>query len=157
MYFYQSSMCVACATGGTAAVGLLLVMMGVGKDQTLRGRRRWFSCSNHRLLQQRSEVQTNRQSPFSQLENILQQKKKKKKKKQKFNITSLNRKFLTPPPKKSVKYKVTHLCPGVMWFSAAGAHEEVNTLVSESCRRTQRQTHNCYTIKTYLLLPVCNV
>lgn len=92
-------MCVACATGGTAAVGLLLVMMGVGKDQTLRGRRRWFSCSNHRLLQQRSEVQTNRQSPFSQLENILQQKKKKK---QKFNITSLNRKFLTPPRPRKV-------------------------------------------------------
>lgn len=96
-------MCVACATGGTAAVGLLLVMMGVGKDQTLRGRRRWFSCSNHRLLQQRSEVQTNRQSPFSQLENILQQKKKKKKKKQKFNITSLNRKFLDPPAQEKCK------------------------------------------------------
>ena len=27
---------------------------------------------------------------------------------------------------------VVYLCPGVMWFSAAGAHEEVNTLVSES-------------------------
>lgn len=28
----------------------------------------------------------------------------------------------------------TDLWPGVIWFSAAGAHEEVKTLVSESCR-----------------------
>lgn len=67
-YFYQSSMCVACAASGVAAGGRLLlrrlvvvvVVVGVGEDQTLRGRRgRWFSSTNHRLLQQRGEVQTN--------------------------------------------------------------------------------------------------
>lgn len=66
--FYQSSMRVACATGGVAAGGRLLllrrrlvvVVVGVGEDQTLRGRGgRCFSSSNHRLLQQRGEVQTN--------------------------------------------------------------------------------------------------
>lgn len=37
----------------------LVVVVGVGEDQTLRGRgRRWFSSSAHRLLQQRGEVQT---------------------------------------------------------------------------------------------------
>ncbi len=56
--FYKSSMSVAC---GVAAGGRLwwLVVVGVGEDQTLRGRGgRWFSSSTHRLLQQRGEVQT---------------------------------------------------------------------------------------------------
>lgn len=38
---------------------------------------------------------------------------------------------------------VTHLCPGVMWFSASGAHEEVNTLVSESCS-DKHTRHRCF-------------
>ena len=66
-FHYQSSMSVACAAGGAAAGGGLLllllrwlvVVVGVGEDQTLRGRgRRWFSSSANRLLQQRGEVQT---------------------------------------------------------------------------------------------------
>lgn len=61
--FYQSSMSVACATGGVAAGRLLRlllrwpVVVRVSEDQTLRGRGRWFSSSTHRLLQQRGEVQ----------------------------------------------------------------------------------------------------
>lgn len=64
---YQSSMCVARATSGVAGGGQLLLLwglvVGVGEDQTLRGRGgRWFSSSDHRLLQQRGEVQTNKNS-----------------------------------------------------------------------------------------------
>lgn len=58
--FYQSSMCVACATGCAAARGRLLVMVGVCEHQTLRGSgARRLSSSGARLLKQRSEVQTN--------------------------------------------------------------------------------------------------
>lgn len=53
-----------------------------------------------------------------------------------------------------------HLCPGVMWFSAAGAHEEVNTLVSESCGHTHNTEetvlfliHAKYFVLTWRLLP----
>lgn len=59
--FYQSSVSVACAAGSVPAGGRLwwLVVVGVGEDQTLRGRGGgWFSSSTHRLLQQRGEVQT---------------------------------------------------------------------------------------------------
>lgn len=70
-------MSVACAAGGTAAGGRLLlllrwlVVMGVCEDQTLRGRGgRWFSSSTHRLLQQRGEVQTSKENSWlGQLEN----------------------------------------------------------------------------------------
>lgn len=69
--FYQSSMSVACASGGVPAGGRLLllrwlVVVGVSEDQTLRGRGgSWFSSSTYRLLQQRGEVQTNRNRNFS--------------------------------------------------------------------------------------------
>lgn len=65
MSFYQSSMCIACAASSITGWGQLLLMLwrlvvvGIGENQTLRGRgRRWFSSSNHRLLQQGGEVQT---------------------------------------------------------------------------------------------------
>lgn len=35
--------------------------------------------------------------------------------------------------------KYIHLCPGVTWFSAGGAHEEVKTFVSESYVNTARE------------------
>lgn len=38
----------------------------------------------------------------------------------------------------------TNLCPGVIWFSTAGALEEVKTLVSESCM--DKETHSVYYI-----------
>lgn len=56
---------VACATGKTEAGGRLLllrclVVVGVSEDQVLRGCRRRFSYSPHRLLQQGCQVQTDK-------------------------------------------------------------------------------------------------
>lgn len=123
-FFYQSSMSVACATGCAAARGRLLVMVGVCEHQTLRGSgARRLSSSGARLLQQRGEVQTKtaeRQLVKSQSKEFV------------FccnnDAGSLQRLDCSPTEKPQF-----YLCPGVIWFSAAGAHEGVNTLVSESC------------------------
>lgn len=102
-----------------------LVVVWVSEDQILRGRR-WFSSTTHGLLQQSGEVQTTTEWIGKDNKKMI-----------------VGEHFKSCPSacwRTALNYNwVIHLCPGVMWFSAAGAHEEVNTLVSESCQYTQKQ------------------